>query len=386
MASCCAAPAVSTHQQATRHRIAATTWASPHAPAAYHPGVIEMRLSIDDVSRTRFAYSPLAEVTESLYRLLPGRLHPLHEPWLHCAQDALRHVDLDLLTAVIPARPAMASFLFVGAESPSTTMEQQLQTLLALPAEEIRAELAEVWADDPPPQGARRVMQHPGPGARQIADALWGFWERAVAPHWPRIRSLLDDDLAHRTARLTSGGYSDLLNGLHPEVTVAGGSLRVAKGSDFVRDSSGEGLLLVPSVFTWPNLVVSTTTPGQARLIYGARGIARLWEHDHHLDADDDPIGALLGRTRAAILRRLDLPHSTTQLAHALGQSPGAISQHLSVLRRTALVTSRRAGRRMLSQRTPLATSLLHASHAPNATNATNATNDDDDAGAGVRR
>lgn len=52
------------------------------------------------------------------------------------------------------------------------------------------------------------------------------------------------------------------------------------------------------------------------------------------------PVGALLGRTRAAILWRLDLPHTTTQLAGALGQSPSAISQHLAVLRRTALVTS----------------------------------------------
>jgi DNA-binding transcriptional ArsR family regulator len=135
----------------------------------------------------------------------------------------------------------------------------------------------------------------------------------------------------------------------------------VEQGSDIVRESSGQGLLLVPSVFTWPKLVVSTTTPGQARLIYGARGVARLWEPDHEPEADDDPIGALLGRTRAAILWRLDLPHTTTQLARALGQSPSAISQHLAVLRRTALVTSWRSGRSTLSRRTPLATSLLYA-------------------------
>lgn len=323
--------------------------------------MIEIRLGVDGVGRTRFAYSPLAEVAESLHRLLAGRLHPLHQPWLPCAREALRHADAELLAAVLPGGRVMASFLFVGADSPATTMEEQLETLLALPAEEIRSELARVWAGASPPPAARRVLRAPGPGAREIADSLWTFWERALAPSWPRMRGLLDDDVAHRAARLTSGGYDDLLNGLHPKVTAGSGRLRVEAAIDLVRDASGEGLLLVPSVFTWPELVVSTTAPDQARLVYGARGVGRLWEEAGAPGPGEDPLGALLGRTRAAMLRRLDVPQSTTQLAAALGQSPGTISQHLVVLRDTALVTSWRSGRRVLSRRTPLAASLLRA-------------------------
>jgi len=56
---------------------------------------------------------------------------------------------------------------------------------------------------------------------------------------------------------------------------------------------------------------------------------------------------------------------STTDLAGQLGQSSAAVSEHLAVLRRSGLVTSWRSGRRVLYQRTPLATSIVAASGGP---------------------
>ena len=73
------------------------------------------------------------------------------------------------------------------------------------------------------------------------------------------------------------------------------------------------------------------------------------------------PVADLLGRSRAALLARLDLPLSTTQVARDLGLSVAAVSEHLSVLRRSGLVRSRRAGRQVLYQRTALGTDLLGA-------------------------
>ena len=80
-----------------------------------------------------------------------------------------------------------------------------------------------------------------------------------------------------------------------------------------------------------------------------------------------DPLSALVGRTRASLLATLGLP-STTQLASQLGLSPPAVSQHLKVLRDTALVTARRRGRMVLYQRTPAATTLLKAIQPPGIT------------------
>jgi len=100
---------------------------------------------------------------------------------------------------------------------------------------------------------------------------------------------------------------------------------------------------------------------GAPSLTYGARGVGTLWETDVREASDEEALGALLGRSRAAVLTAVGLPRSTTELAVELAQSPPAVSGHLSVLRRCGVVTSWRSGRRVLYQRTPLATSILTA-------------------------
>jgi DNA-binding transcriptional ArsR family regulator len=60
------------------------------------------------------------------------------------------------------------------------------------------------------------------------------------------------------------------------------------------------------------------------------------------------PIQALLGRTRAAVLRRLAAPCTTTDLARDLDLTAGAVSLHLTVMHRAGLLVRRRAGRSVL--------------------------------------
>jgi len=67
----------------------------------------------------------------------------------------------------------------------------------------------------------------------------------------------------------------------------------------------------------------------------------------------------VIGRSRANLLSALDAPRSTTELARQLTLSPGAVSQHLSALRRAGLLTAARHGRSVLYIRTPLAERLL---------------------------
>ncbi|MCI0688984.1 MAG: winged helix-turn-helix domain-containing protein [Sporichthyaceae bacterium] len=107
--------------------------------------------------------------------------------------------------------------------------------------------------------------------------------------------------------------------------------------------------MLVPSVMCWPN-VRKDVEPYQPMLIYPTRGIATLWEAGG--PPAPDALAALVGRTRAATLMALAEPVSTTALAHRLQVTPGAISQHLSVLFDSGLVTRARVGRSVLYCRT----------------------------------
>jgi DNA-binding transcriptional ArsR family regulator len=63
----------------------------------------------------------------------------------------------------------------------------------------------------------------------------------------------------------------------------------------------------------------------------------------------------------SAILCSVGLPRSTTELARELGLSAPTVSIDLSTLQRCGMVTSWRSGRRILYQRTPLATSVVAA-------------------------
>jgi DNA-binding transcriptional ArsR family regulator len=322
--------------------------------------VIGLRMGMADVARIRFAFSPLAEVIESLYQLSSGRVAPVHRGWLEATRPGLRDVDMALLRALVPAGAFVADFLFAPA-SEAAPIEAQLRSVAGTPVAAVRADLAAVWQSAPMPPPASALLAEGSAGVRRLADVLWRYWTVAIEPHWRELRAVLDDDVAYRAGRLTTGGVDALMSTLHPEVSVRGDILRINKPRHSVEhDLDGSGVVLMPSVFAWPNLVVDKAPDRPATLLYACRGVGTLWGGDGRAGhGDDDALAALVGHSRAAILACLARPRSTTELAMELGQSPPSVSFHLSVLRRNGLVTSWRSGRRVLYRRTPLASELV---------------------------
>jgi DNA-binding transcriptional ArsR family regulator len=323
--------------------------------------MIRLRMGVADVARIRFASSPLAEVIESLYQLSSRQVSPVHQPWWEATRDDLRRVDMALLRAVVPAGGYVADFLFTAASN-AGTLDEQLRSVAESPAPGIRADLEALWERASMPAPARLLLADGTAGVRRLAETLWQYWSVAIEPHWRELRAVLDDDVAYRAGRLTRGGVDALMSTLHPQVSVRGQILQVDLPRHSVEhDLDGAGLVLMPSVFAWPNLVVDKAPDRPATLLYASRGVGTLWGGDFRPADGDEALGALLGHSRAAILGRLTRPKSTTELARELGQSAPSVSFHLSVLRRSGLVASWRSGRRVLYQRTPLANSLVAA-------------------------
>jgi DNA-binding transcriptional ArsR family regulator len=225
----------------------------------------------------------------------------------------------------------------------------------------LKADLAEVWRDAPPPPAVARLVAAGTAGVNRLAEDLRRYWEAAIQPHWTQMRAVLDGDVAHRAAKMAQDGIPGMMAGLHPAVTMSQDTVVIKSAGYREHDLSGAGLLLIPSVFVWPWILVDPGPAYPPRLIYGARGIGTLWQS--HPPANGDALASLLGRTRAAMLERLAMPQSTTDLARKLGQSAPTVSAHLSILRRCGMVSSWPAGRRVLYQRTPLANSLISASN-----------------------
>ncbi|MFC6511746.1 ArsR/SmtB family transcription factor [Streptomyces goshikiensis] len=158
-------------------------------------------------------------------------------------------------------------------------------------------------------------------------------------------------------------GAGHLLNDLHTSLSWDGSALRMARRKQpLTRTTAGTGLLLIPSAFTGPGLRTRTTPADPPQLAYPARGTGTLWEPRPATRADS--LCAVLGRSRTLLLTELDMPASTTQLAHRTGLSPAGVSQYLTALRNAGLVSAHRAGRSVLYARTAAAETLLQAASA----------------------
>lgn len=309
--------------------------------------VIEWRFTADDVARIRFAYSPVHELVLSLVVLRAPARHSLHLPWIRSARPRLAGLDLSELFALVPVRGIVADFLSPSPTSPLPDFGAELDLIRNTPADRVVGDLADV---PDVPDGIRdRILADPRGAVDRIATTLQDYWDRAFAEHWPQVRSLLEADVLWRSRRLAVGGAAALFDDLHESVSWHGDRLTATDPWHYSGSLSGEGLLLVPSAMAWP-AVRKMVEPYQPVISYPARAVATLWEKAEAPSAE--ALAALIGRTRARLLDALAEPRSTTALARLLAVTPGAVSQHLSVLRSNGLVSRTRIGGSVLYRRT----------------------------------
>lgn len=325
--------------------------------------MVRFRIDADTLGNTTFAFSPFVEVASSIRVLGEPHTHHIHQRWITRTRAEIADLDITLLTQMLPSGRWAPSFMYTPARSPETTFEDQLARLQRTDVQVLRDDLDEVWSDRPMPARLRTFLETERTAVHQLAELLWEYWERAIAPHWSRICSVLEDDVAARASQAIGGGLYALLSDLHPEVSLADGLLIVTKPRHLDDVLDGKALILTPSVFTYPGLILDhDESDNTVAMTYAARGVGRTWEGLNVEDQDTDHLAALLGRNRARILVRLSVPQTTTDLATELGQSPGTVSQHLSTLKGAGLLLSWRSGRRVLYRQTPLAESVIAAS------------------------
>jgi DNA-binding transcriptional ArsR family regulator len=328
-------------------------------------------LGVEDLAVTRFAVSPLAETVFALQLLRTGDANPVNLPWLRWARhDLSRHpLSLPLVwPLLLDGRRSRPEFLTPAPTGRAPSVTQELERMLATAPGQVRASLKRVfghpdsgsWPDSAVELGAR-----PSQTLELIAAELASAHARLIAPHWDRMRAVLDADIAYQGGIVAHGGAAALFAGLHAGVRWTPGKVTVIRnrhGPPEYQVTPGPigGLVLVPSVLIWPDTTVKGCSSSQTTLRYPARGAAAAWQQSMPLNASDQPLRDLLGAPRARLLGVLRCPASTTALARALDVSPSAVSQHLAVLRRCGLVDRTRSGREVLYQTSDLGLALLN--------------------------
>ena len=319
--------------------------------------MVRFVFSVEDLAHTRFAISPIWELVHSLVALRDPSHAALHVPWLRTLSGRLDGLPVTRAVALIHERGYVPDFLFPPPPGPLGRIEDDIAALRATPLARVRDDMRLFRSQHPKARAtADEWLAHPRRELGRLADLFEGYWERAIAPVWPRVSAFLDADVAYRSRRLAAAGPAALFGDLGDAVRWREGSVDVEVPlHDATFEVGGRGLLLMPSAFAGMRPSVIDREPWQPTLIYPARGVATLWE-----DAPSAPAGLarLLGTTRASLLSDLAAPRSTTELAERLSLSPATASHHLGALRDAGLVTGRRDGRAVLYVRTALGDAL----------------------------
>ena len=323
--------------------------------------MLRLEVGNEDLTMSRFALSPLWELTHALRLLANPPDEPVLRPWLVRARDRYRaltrEADIAVILALTPPGWG-ADFLTPVPTSVSTTIGDLLDQVRSTPTRQAHREVAEALRRQPAVSSRIRRILTGERVAAYIADVLAAAWQALLEPEWRTLRAVLERDVVYRAGQLTSRGWAAALGDLHPELSWEQGRIVLPRmPGDTDAALGGRGLLFVPSVFIWPKLALGLDPPWPPALIYPARGVAALWERpgrEHAVARLGTALDRLLGPSRAAILIALEEPASTTQLAATLGQSLGGIGDHLAVLREAGLISRARSGRSVLYRRTPV--------------------------------
>ncbi|MBV9603554.1 MAG: winged helix-turn-helix transcriptional regulator [Solirubrobacterales bacterium] len=329
--------------------------------------MVRFELGVEDLARTRFGISPLAETVRSLRALSDPSRHTLYLPWLRSIRRDLDGLDLDLLLALVgpprggerfvsAASQALPDFLTPVPDRFIARFDEELERASATTTETARRHLLATHAPDPVPGPLVAVM---GPAERpvrslvgSICDALERYHELALAPTWPDMRLVLEADTTYRARQLAVGGARQLFADMHPNLRWHDGALDIDEMiSEHTVAANGRGLLLMPSIFAVKPVppMLADEAPS---LAYPSRGIGTLWAPPPPRPAA--ALASLIGAPRAQLLDMLAEPLPTIEIARRLRVTPSAVSQHLKVLYTGGLVTRARDGRQVLYRRTGL--------------------------------
>ncbi|MFI6260193.1 helix-turn-helix domain-containing protein [Micromonospora zamorensis] len=316
-------------------------------------------LNVRDLAMIRFAVSPLWEAVASVRIIKRPRQFPEHLAWYERVQPRLAGVRWQLFADLVQMpTPIIPTFVCPPPATSQPTLDLELASLVATPAEAVRASLDAL----PGPRSSPLAALYADPPSHldRLAEAIRAYVDAVIAPYWPRMRTLLEREVLLGAQRMATDGVHGLLNHLDPFVRLKADMLSVEHitQSGTVR-LDGRGLLLVPSVFNGRRVWSNFGSPGQPVLRFPARAVATLWERDR--TPHGHALARVLGRTRAALLHELSVPTSTLELAERCQLTSGTVSQHLGALRDAGLVGTHRVGRFVLYARTTAAEALIAA-------------------------
>jgi DNA-binding transcriptional ArsR family regulator len=361
--------------------------------------VIRVRLSLDAGDQVGLSYSPFTECVLSLRVLRQRKRHPLHQPWARMMRrlpDSLLE-SIDRFGSFVGDDPRVA--LVAAAPGPEA-FSSELESFRSLSTADIRYHFT--WSlhrgalqrSDLRRAGFRRrlvesssagrrpshrelvlAMEQPEAFLSAFSEFLERYFEEAFGTEWERIEPLLAASAAQARRRIAEDGLYETLEQLSPRLG-SDRSTRQVLIEDLVDADTvlkrDERLVLAPSVYAWPDvIVVLEPGPVPRRIVYPTPLLAA-WSIEPPPPVDLQQLLRALGNhTRLSALRLIAQRARTTQeLAPLLGVSEATLSRHLRILAEVGALSRHRYGKfvryaleaQRLAQLEPGLLHYLHAS------------------------
>lgn len=321
--------------------------------------MLRFHFTSDDLARVRIAPGPdpMWEVLLSAHVVNQRSGSMLFGPWRQRVLSGMGPAARMLLR-LTPPRGYSPDFLtpVTGTDD----FDSGLDAVLSTPRKRLGNDIALLARGHRPHLWMRDLADGSAPAVRGLGVALRAYYEHAVAPYWSGIRAAVDVDRATRTRAWVEGGTELALRTLHPSIRWQHPVLAVATAAERDVHLAGRGLLIIPSYFCVRTPITLADAELPPVLIYPIVrepvGLERSVET--RLDGGRQ-LTALLGRTRAAVLRVLGTGATTSEIAHRLAISPASASEHATVLRNAGLITSGRERNTVVHALTPLGQTLL---------------------------
>lgn len=316
-----------------------------------------------DLARVQVAArpDPFWEIAFSMRRFQSRKGLWAYADWHRSAREALHAKGLapvvrNVLSPLYPGGTYFPDFLTPSEASEG--LEAGLEAILDVPGKRVLRELGILDRVNGAPDWTRQLTDLAP--RKELVQTIRTYYDVAIRPHQDHIQAHIDADRAARARDLLDGGVEGLLAGLGPYMRWRRPTLEIDYCEDRDLHLRGRSLTLVPSYFCWGGPVSLADSGLPPVLAYPLRHAARRAEEtgEHKPRA---PLSALLGETRAIILRATAAGATTGELARAAGVSAASATRHTTVLRDAGLIVSHRHGPCVLHTLTPPGAALLRA-------------------------
>ncbi|WP_020389210.1 ArsR/SmtB family transcription factor [Kribbella catacumbae] len=326
--------------------------------------MLRIHFSADDLAQVTVAAEPdpLWEVLLSLHMLQVSDGLGQFGSWRHRTHRHLSQESVGSLLVLAPPVGYSPDFLTPAAAGGSPCIAEAIDEMLSAPSEVIKRDLSLLATPQPAKAWVRQLAEARSETLIQLGDLVRRYHRVAIEPYWPQIRARIRADYRIRAELLAADGVDGLLAGLHSRIRWRPPALEL---SDFPAGDiylDGRGLRLQPSYFCW-DAPTKLRNEGLAPvLVYPVQdqtGPLEVVTQAGQAPRGARALAATIGRSRALTLELSREGCTTTQVAAHCGISLSAASYQTAVLRGAGLLESRRDGRSVNHQATPLGLALL---------------------------